>query len=60
MKEITNPDGSEAPPEKVMIWHHWCFEPPKEIKNQNDSGSSAREPVGKGKPNPTAGATPAR
>lgn len=30
MKEITNPDGSESPPEKVMIWHHWCFEAPKE------------------------------
>lgn len=29
MKEITNPDGSEQPPEKVMIWHHWCFDPPK-------------------------------
>lgn len=30
MKEMTNPDGSEQPPEKVMIWQHWCFEQPKE------------------------------
>lgn len=29
MKEVTNPDGSERPPEKVMIWHHYCFEQPK-------------------------------
>lgn len=29
MKEVTNPDGSEQPPEKVMIWHHWCFDEPR-------------------------------
>lgn len=29
MKELTNLDGSEEKPEKVMIWQHWCFDKPK-------------------------------
>ena len=33
VKELTNLDGTEAKPEKVMIWHHWCFEKPKEVKS---------------------------
>ncbi len=32
MKEVTRADGSEAAPEKVMIWHHWCFDPPPREK----------------------------
>ena len=28
MMELTNMDGSEAQPEKRVIWKHWCFDPP--------------------------------
>jgi hypothetical protein len=43
MKEITNPDGSEQPPEKVMIWHHWCFDSPPEEKNDSSNSGSPRQ-----------------
>jgi hypothetical protein len=35
MKEVTRADGSEAAPEKVMIWHHWCFDPPPREKTSS-------------------------
>lgn len=43
VKEVTNPDGSESPPEKVMLWHHWCFEPPPEAaaKTNNPEADTA-------------------
>jgi hypothetical protein len=44
MKEITNPDGSEQPPEKVMIWHHWCFDPPKEDVSKSKTNDSTPRP----------------
>lgn len=34
MKEVTNPDGSEQPPEKVLLWQHWCFDPPPKTKSR--------------------------
>lgn len=56
MKEVTNPDGSECPPEKVMIWHHWCFDaPPAETTKTNVPGTG-KPPVAS--PTPAAPATP--
>ena len=43
MKEVTNPDGSEMPPEKVMIWHHWCYDPPKEKPEQSNNPAASKE-----------------
>lgn len=34
MKELTNFDGTEEKPEKVMIWQHWCFDKPKTVKEK--------------------------
>lgn len=42
MREVTNPDGSENPPEKVLVWHHECFAP--------SSAQSGKKPVPVPKP----------
>lgn len=34
MLETTNLDGSETQPEKKVVWQHWCYEKPPEIKIQ--------------------------
>lgn len=34
MKEVTLPDGRELPPEKVEIWHHWCFDAPPQAQTR--------------------------
>lgn len=57
MKEITNPDGTEQKPEKVMIWHHWSFDPPPEQRRPNSNlPLPPRQP--KASPTPRAGSKP--
>lgn len=34
MLEVTNPDCTEAPAKKTMIWQHWCFDVPPEEKGK--------------------------
>jgi hypothetical protein len=46
MKELTNLDGSEEAPEKVMIWHHWSFDPPRE-QSQFNTNKPATAPSGR-------------
>ena len=58
MKEVTNPDGSESLPEKVMIWHHWCFDAPPAETTKANVPVAGKPPVAS--PTPAAPATPVR
>lgn len=64
VKEVTNPDGSESPPERVMIWHHWCFEAPAQPPTRSNNPSVQAPPPAAApkvvpKPSPLAPVAPA-
>ena len=47
MKELTNLDGTEAEPEKVMIWQHWCFDRPKDAEANAEPAQRKLSPESK-------------